>query len=638
MRYTLAQICLWILMLFTNSLLFAQENSSKEFTKWLDQATKYRFNNPDSARFYCQKILKEAKKIDNDAMKAEALRIMSISYEAQGDYKKALDYGLQSLTLWRKINEAPKIANTLNSVGIIYDQQGNFYEALRYYNEAYAIYKKLGDDEHLAMMNVNLGILFKSQGQYPQVIRNYKDALAIYKRLKLPAEIAFCEANLGSVFYYAKQYDSCVYYSLKAEQALRKQNNLQFMPVAQANAGIGYLALEKLPQAKLYLQSALKAHRQYGNKKEISFVLIQLARLYEKQNQGNDVYQSLVEAKELALAINSPQQAMESSKLLADYYLKKDDYKNAYRQFVNYSLVKDTLFELQKTREITNHQIRYQTEKKEQQIALLTQKNEIQELDIRQRNLYLFIATLLVTGAIAMIWLVHKNRKTKEEKLKKEAALQAELLKLEAQNNLQKDRLRISRDLHDNIGANLTFMHTSLDEINSEDEKQNEQWSEIKTMLNETITELRRTVWLINKSSVNIEEWGIKLREYYSRIKKVSIIAPTENYEWTLTSKEATALFRIVQETVNNALKHAAPSKIEIKIELIGTTLNISIIDDGKGFIFGKDEGFGLENMRQNSTEIDANFHIESQLNQGTKIEVSITKNTQPYVLQKERD
>ncbi len=629
MRQIVVQISFWILMGFTNGMLFAQNNTSDNLKKWLTQATELRFNNPDSARFYCRKVLAEAERSDNSQIKAEALRIMSISYEAQGDYKEALHYGLESLGLWRKIGDASKTANVLNSVGIIYDQQGIFREALRYYNEAYAIYKHSGDDEHLAMMNVNLGILFKSQGEYAQVIRHYKDAYSIYKRLKLPAEIAFCEANLGSVYYYTKQYDSCVYYSLKAELALQEQKNLQFMPVAQANAGIGYLALGKLTEAKTYLQKALTAHRQYGNKKEISFVLIQLARLFEKQNQSNEAYRYLVEAKELALAINSPQQVMESSKLLAGYYLKKEDYKNAFSQFVAYSSVKDTLFEQQKTKEITNHQVRYETERKEQEIDLLTQKNKIQQFGIRQRNLYLFIAALLVTGAAATIWLLYRNRKIKEEKLKQEAALQAELLKLEAQNTLQKDRLRISRDLHDNIGVNLTFIHTSLNEISVENELQNKQWSEMKSMLNETIAELRRTVWLINKSSVNTEEWIIRLREYYRRMQKVQIIAETDHHERILTSKEATALFRIVQEAVNNALKHADASKIEIRISGKNKGFHIRILDDGKGFALGKTDGFGLGNMQQNAAEIGAIFHIKTLLGQGTEIEVSISENTQ---------
>ena len=151
----------------------------------------------------------------------------------------------------------------------------------------------------------------------------------------------------------------------------------------------------------------------------------------------------------------------------------------------------------------------------------------------------------------------------------------------------------------------------------------------MKAMLNETIAELRRTVWLINKSSVNTEEWIIRLREYYRRIQKVQVVAETDHYERILTSKEATALFRIVQEAVNNALKHAGASKIEINIGWENTDLRILISDDGEGFSSGKTTGFGLGNMQQNAEDIGADFHIKTLPGKGTEIEVRIQGNTQ---------
>lgn len=609
-------IYFWLLLsAFVYNPLSAQKKSSEKLNKWLQLATEYRFNQPDSTRFYCQKILSEAHQTENQTIIAETLRIMSISYEAQGDYKKALDYGLKSLELWREIKDDVKIANTLNTVGIIYDQQGNFYKALQYYNEAYDIYKKLANDEHLAMMNINLGILFKSQGQYKQVIQHYKDAYTIYKRLEYPAEIAFCEANLGSVYYYTKQYDSCIHFSLKAEKALLEQKNLQFMPVVQANAGLGYLELGKLKESEKYLQKALKTHRQYGNKKEISFVLIHLARLYEKQNQNIHTYQSLKEAKELALFIKSPQQVIDASKLLSDYYLKKGDYKNAYNEFVTYSSVKDTLFEEQKTREISNYQVRYETEKKEQEISRLTQENKIQQLNIQQRNLYLFITSLLIIGAIITIVQIYRIRKLKEKKLKQEA----ELLRLESRNTLQNDRLRISKDLHDNIGANLTFIHTAIEDAANE----NTEWKEVKNLIDDTITELRRTVWLINKPSVRLDEWLIKLKEYYSKIRKTEVETEINNEELILSSKQATLLFRIIQEAVNNSLKHSKASNIRIIIKANQQNCTLTILDNGKGFSENAiRQGFGLENMKQNAQELNGTFSIESYPNKGTEISI----------------
>lgn len=342
---------------------YGQNNTVEPIQNWLKKASELRYSNPDSARFYCFKVISEIGESPKSPEKAEALRVMSMSYEGQGDYQDALRYGLESLALLRDIGDEIKIANGINVIGIIYDQQGKFDEALQYYNEAYDIFKKLGDEKSLAMMDINIGILFKAQGQYKQAIEHYKSAYSTYKKLKLPEEIAFCEANLGSIYYYTQQYDSCIFYSQKAEKALLEQNNLQFLPVAQANAGLGHLAKRNLQHAKNYLLKALDIHRQYKNKKETSFVLIHLGRLYQKQGDNNEAYQVLKEAKSLAKSINSPQQEMDASKLLSEIYHNQGNYEKAYNEYVNYSAVKDTLFQQQKNKEITNHQVRYETQR-----------------------------------------------------------------------------------------------------------------------------------------------------------------------------------------------------------------------------------------------------------------------------------
>lgn len=605
---------------------FSQSLPISSLQNWITKASEYRYTNPDSVKYYCNKILQTVGDTPKSKEKAEALRIMSMSYEAQGDYTDALKYSLQALELWREIEDKSKIANTINGIGIIYDQQGIFDQALKHYNEAYEIYKELGDEQSLAMMNVNLGILFKAQGQYKQVIEHYKAAYQTYKKLKIPEETAFCEANLGSIYYYTKQYDSCIYYSEKAEKALLAQNNLQFLPVAQANAGLGLLAQNKLKEAKNYFLKALETHRKFGNKKETSFVLIHLARLYQKQGRDNEAYQAITEAKQLAKSINSPQQHMDASKLLSEYYAKSGDFKNAHQEYLNYSTMKDTLFQEQKNKEITNHQVRYETQRKEQAIELLTQENQINELALKQRNLYLIIALLLVAITTFTAGFIHRTRKLKEQQLKKEAEMQAELLRLEAQNELQKDRLRISRDLHDNIGANLTYIHTTVNVLHSDDKH----LEDIKSLVNDTISELRRTVWMINKPSITLDEWLVKLREYYSRVDKIKIISniaeETENQ--TLTSKEGTALFRIIQEATNNSLKHGNASNIRVIIASESNQLRIEIKDDGVGFSHAQIKaGFGLNNMAQHALDIEADYKLNSTKNKGTSVHIKLNIN-----------
>src|SRR5690606_40690943 len=100
------------------------------------------------------------------------------------------------------------------------------------------------------------------------------------------------------------------------------------------------------------------------------------------------------------------------------------------------------------------------------------------------------------------------------------------------------------------------------------------------------------------------------------------------NPEQMLTSKTATSLFRIVQEAVNNAVKHADAAEICIHIIQATSTLSICITDNGKGFTIGETAGIGLDNIKQNVAEISGSLIMESIPGKGTKIQASIPMGT----------
>lgn len=116
--HTIRYFIILIFVLACNSV-SSQSNLISKLQHWIAKASKYRYTNPDSVKYYCYKILETVGNTPKSKEKAEALRILSMSYEAQGDYTDALKYNLQSLELWREIDDKSKIANTINGIGII---------------------------------------------------------------------------------------------------------------------------------------------------------------------------------------------------------------------------------------------------------------------------------------------------------------------------------------------------------------------------------------------------------------------------------------------------------------------------------------------------------------------------------------
>ncbi len=606
----------------------------QQLKQWLDESYEYRFNDPDSSLYYGFRALEVARASSFGDAEADALRSLGTTYQAQGDYPRALAYGLDALRLSRALGDSLKIAHTLNVIGITYDQQGNFPGALSHYREAYDIYKALGDREWLAMMAVNLGVLFKGQGEYEKVIPYYRDAYAIYHKLDLPIEAAFCETNLGAVFYFTHQYDSCVYYSLKAERQLAAHGYLQIQPTAQCNAGLGYFGLGKFKEAQHYLEKALAGHRKYTNKKEIAYVLIQLAGVYQKLGQFGPSLASLLEAKQVAVEIGSAKEAMDASKSLATYYMERNDYPQAYQEYVNYSTIRDTLFEAERVRALANYQIQYETEKKEQQIELLNREAAIQALKLRQHSLLLLIAMgILIAGGI-VAYLIVKQRKLKaESRLQQEISAQQEKATRDVLDAEERERRRIAGDLHDGVGqllsAALLTLKTLDKDVRSGVDVDLDTTARAMDLVRESYDEMRSISHQMLPNALLKSGFVAAVREFIgkldNRILKVALhISGLDEH---MDEKTETALYRVIQEAVNNVIKHARASKLSIQLIRDNEGTDLTIEDNGVGFdpaIALEKGGIGLKNIFSRIALLNGTVDIDATPSRGTVLAIYI--------------
>lgn len=221
------------------------------------------------------------------------------------------------------------------------------------------------------------------------------------------------------------------------------------------------------------------------------------------------------------------------------------------------------------------------------------------------------------------------GKKTKNRHLEQEAKLQAIYAEQETQKRLHEQRDRISSDLHDNIGAQLTFIVSSLNNLklgNLGPEKMASKIDQISSFTVETVGELRDTIWAMNKENVSLEDLQGRLANFIAKAKEA---CPTIDFElkvddqiekeFLLNSLEGINYFRVVQEAINNAIKHADASKITINLVKVGDALRICVRDNGQG-IKTNNLGNGLGNMRNRADRIGKNLTIDTQENQGTEV------------------
>lgn len=235
---------------------------------------------------------------------------------------------------------------------------------------------------------------------------------------------------------------------------------------------------------------------------------------------------------------------------------------------------------------------------------------------------YALVAGLVIVLIVGAFYLYNKRQ---QMRLRRE---------LEVQQKLEQERIRISRDLHDNVGAQLSYLITNIDWIIrhpdqlSKEEEQKRLLSLSEAGRNAILT-LRQTIWAISSNSLSVDDFADRFKQFALKMlefDKRMQVTFDESMETNrmLSPSLALNIFRICQEAFNNALKHAECTHIHVSFESKEDVLfSFTITDNGKGFMVkeGEQAGqYGLMNMRARAEECGAVLTISSQPGAGTRL------------------
>jgi len=209
------------------------------------------------------------------------------------------------------------------------------------------------------------------------------------------------------------------------------------------------------------------------------------------------------------------------------------------------------------------------------------------------------------------------------------------LAKIEAEKDLQEQRLKISGNLHDSLGSQLTFINTILSGLKNAhslpEATVNSKINMLADLSENSLREINSTLWVLNAKEIHLQELKEKFLNF---INKASNAKEDVNFDFqfevleniNINSEQAVNLFRTLQEIVNNALKHAHATEIKIHISQNGRDLLLIIIDNGKGFDYEneKNKSFGLRNIESRIATINGQFRLETSVGKGAKYHIQI--------------
>jgi len=583
----------------------------------------------------------------------------------------ALVYGKKALSGAKKIGDEKLQAQILSDIGMVYFNNGNYDEAKRYYNSALELRKKLKDEEGVAKMYLKLANVHQYQYDTKKAMQLYLKGSEYFEKTKNQVVLYSIKSNIASLYYDMKNfkkaieyYNDVVKFNEENEQHLELSTNLlnlagiyhQMNDTVKAvkiyNKSLKYcqLAGHQLTMAKVYnnlgeilsqnnypkkalahFNKALEIRKALHSDVEIASINVSIAIEYLKLGKLAEADKLLHESLDFFTKNNNPDKLVQTYLVMITNfaYSKQPDSVIVYAD--KYALLKDKILQEGILKQSTELETKYQTEKKEK---LLLQK----EAEAKERNNIIILLSIIAFFTAIAGYLFFRQQRLKNKQQEQEFLLKSAISKIETQNKLQDQRLEISKDLHDNIGAQLTFIISSVDNIKRayaiENPAIKNRLENISGFTKSTIQELRDTIWAMNSSEITFEDLQARIMNF---IEKAQEAKSDIRFEFSvdpdlesigLSSISGMNIYRTIQEALNNSIKHAAASFIQIKVENRGEEIQILISDDGKGFeIENTEKGNGFHNMKKRIESINGEFSLVSSLSGGTEIFISIDKN-----------
>ena len=584
----------------------------------------------------------------------------------------SLKYGNKALTLLEKIDDKKMLSQQLSDMAAVYLHKGELFKSKDFYLKALKIRKTLKDTIGVAKIKGNLAAFYQRQQKLDSAMIYSIEAMRIFEQKGIKNIATRIKSNIASMYIDLKAYNKSLIYLQEVLEFQTISEDYFYKSNTLSNMGNAYLFKADTTLAIKHYELAIDFAKMSNNNQTQGVALANLGNIYSLKNDSEKAIFYLNESHKIRKKLNLDFDLASTNFSLGLEYLRNGNYKKAKKKFLECKAyfeekeINDKLISLysnltlvyayEKNIKLVNYysdkytklnslyisenqsdkilelETKYQTEKKEKEIA--KQKEELleQELAIKNRNLYaiLLVSALIILAII--FFSIYKRNQLKRKQLQKEINLKDALSVIKTQNKLQEQRLRISRDLHDNIGSQLTFIISSIDNLKyiSKDanQKLKDKLSGISSFTSETISQLRDTIWAMNKNEITIEDLHARILSFVEKAKTATEVIQFEvnqnskNY-FALSSIKGMNIFRVIQEAINNTIKYANASKITISINDEKDNLSIIINDNGNGFDKKTIElGNGLSNMEKRMSEVDGKVKIESKVGTGTNIRI----------------
>lgn len=601
--------------------------------------------NTDSALVLISQAIASSRQLNYRFGIAKGFDRTGIVYLAKGNYPTSISQFRQAIAMYSKAGS--QIADREKMYSLV-----NIASAYWYYGKAdstaFFCYQALSEVERLKItqpslllhvysktlhlwINLNDDPSGLTNDKYMQHALNYlnKAELINHPDKAMTAEIAFSKGQLKEM---QQDYDSARYFyqhymQLLGQGAIHKGRSLSWASAMLLNISNTFLQQHQSDSAIWYAQEAVKnlpADHAGSLATYHVFAGYYMGKALCQQKKYREAIATLLPALSLAEEKKLFFMRQIPHEVLAEAYRETGDLKAALQHQTAYYLIKDSLLQKSKIQTISQMEARYQVVEKNQQLAEKELDIVKKSQSIRARNIW-----IACIGAVLILLLLAVGLWYRQQQMRALQVSQQQLItNLQASiSGEEKERSRLARELHDGIGGTLGAIQIRLGAaIRENGIVNNTEFKNILNLLAETYTDLRRTSHNLMPETLRQQGLVQAVELFCDGVSKGA--PPTVAFEVVgnipnLSADMELAIYRIVQELVNNILKHAKATSALVQLSYAHQTLTLTVEDDGIGMDRNtavKKQGIGMDTIMERVNSLGGSLDISSQPGEGCSI------------------
>lgn len=564
-----------------------------------------------------------AKSFYEGAARAKAYK--GIMYNDAGRYSEALSLYRAALPLMMKANDPQGIAMIHNNMGVTFNLTGVLDSAAIRYLKALEIYESERDTSHQISALGNTGGIFMDLEQFDKASVYFEKALTLAFERGDSLRIADCLINRGYNAKSREKYSAAEKDYKDALEIGRNLGNTHVTYLAGNNLADLYYLTDRTSDAVAFSRAALKSARLTENPFYIAHVSGNLGLYLKEAGRADTAVTILKSVIGMAEELGQKQLLSNAHVYLSEAYAEIGMYSEAYEQARLYTALVKEMRNEESDALIGELETKYRTAQKDREIAELDLNVALSEAKAARQGTWLIVAAAGSVLLIITVIAVFRHSKNKE-RLHRERMLRAEQeaavgqLKARIEGE-ERERKRLARELHDGIGGQLAVIRAQM--------RSGTDQNSLAGALQKTDAEVRRIAH--NLMPEILMRHGLKtaLTSFVEQCDghPYPVSLQFLGDDTSVDPETSRAVYRVAQELVKNAVKHASPKKILLQAAVDEEEVHLTVEDDGTGMDIGAEEGAGWINIRERVSVAGGSVDIDSRPGSGTSVIAVFPKN-----------